>query len=36
VPNIFRARAEDYKARVHRVYRTTQYPSNVEIEALPR
>jgi len=35
VPNIFKARAEDYKARVHRVYRTAQYPSNVEIDAPP-
>src|SRR5881392_2047171 len=32
VPNIFQARAEDYKARVHRVYRTAQYPSNVEVD----
>ncbi len=35
VPNIFKARAQDYHARVHRVYRTAQYPSNVEIDVLP-
>jgi len=35
VPNIFKARAQDYQARVHRVYRTAQYPSNVEIDVLP-
>jgi putative CocE/NonD family hydrolase len=34
VPNIFRARPEDYRARTHRVYRTARYPSNVEIEVL--
>ena len=32
VPNIFRARAADYRARVHRVYRTARYPSHVEID----
>jgi putative CocE/NonD family hydrolase len=35
VPNIFLAHAEDYQARVHRVYRTARYPSNVEIDVLP-
>ncbi len=34
VSNIFQARAEDYQARVHRVYRTAQYPSNMEIDVL--
>src|SRR5256886_7974726 len=34
VPDIFRARAEDYRPRVHRVYRTARYPSNVEFDAL--
>jgi len=34
VPDIFRARAEDYQARVHRIYRTARYPSNVEFDAL--
>ncbi len=34
VPNIFQARAGDYKARVHRVYRTARYPSNVEIDVV--
>jgi uncharacterized protein len=35
VPNIFTARAEAYRARVHRVYRTARFPSNVEVEVLP-
>lgn len=35
VPNIFRARAADYQARVHRVYRTARYPSSVEIDVVP-
>ncbi len=35
VPNIFQAPVENYKARVHRVYRTAHYPSNVEIDVLP-
>ncbi len=34
VPNIFKARAEDYRARVHRVYRTVKYPSSVEIDVV--
>jgi hypothetical protein len=34
VPNIFQARASDYQARVHRIYRSARYPSNVEIEAV--
>ncbi len=34
VPNIFQARAGDYRARVHRVYRTARYPSNVEIDVV--
>jgi putative CocE/NonD family hydrolase len=35
VPNIFKARAEDYRAQTHRVYRTVRYPSNVEIDVVP-
>ncbi len=35
VPNIFRARAADYVARTHRVYRTARYPSSVEVDILP-
>jgi len=34
VPNIFKARAADYRARTHRVYRTVQYPSHVEIDVV--
>jgi putative CocE/NonD family hydrolase len=34
VPNIFLARPADYRARVHRVYRTARYPSNVEIDVV--
>jgi uncharacterized protein len=34
VPNIFLARPQDYKERLHRVYRTAQYPSNVEIDVV--
>jgi len=35
VPNIFKARAADYRAQTHRVYRTAHYSSNVEIDVLP-
>jgi uncharacterized protein len=35
VPNIFRARPDDYRARTHRVYRTVQSPSHVEIDVVP-
>src|SRR2546425_277708 len=34
VPNIFKARAADYRARTHRVYRTVQTPSHVEIDVV--
>ena len=34
VPNIFQARASDYQSRVHRIYRSARYPSNVEIDAV--
>jgi uncharacterized protein len=35
VPNIFRAGPEAYRARTHRVYRTSRYPSNVEVSVIP-
>jgi putative CocE/NonD family hydrolase len=35
VPNIFAARAGDYRAQTHQVYRTARYPSNVEIDVAP-
>jgi putative CocE/NonD family hydrolase len=31
VPNIFRARADDFQARTHRIYRSAQHPSHVVI-----
>jgi putative CocE/NonD family hydrolase len=31
VPNIFMATADDYQKAEHRVYRSTRYPSNVEL-----
>jgi hypothetical protein len=34
VPNIFRARAGDYRAQTHRVARTAARPSHVEVRAL--
>ncbi|HWC73732.1 MAG TPA: CocE/NonD family hydrolase [Gemmatimonadales bacterium] len=34
VPNIFKAGASDYKAQTHRVYRTAQNPSHVEVDVL--
>jgi putative CocE/NonD family hydrolase len=34
VPNIFTARPEAYQARVHRIYRTGRFPSNVEIDVV--
>jgi|SRR5579871_1748412 putative CocE/NonD family hydrolase len=35
VPNIFEAKDEDYQKATHKIYRTAQYPSNVEIDVLP-
>jgi uncharacterized protein len=32
VPNIFQAHASDYQPRVHRIYRSARYPSNVEVD----
>jgi hypothetical protein len=34
VPNIFLARASDYRAETHTVYRNARYPSNVELDVL--
>ena len=31
VPNIFEAKASDFKAEEHRVYRSAMYPSRVEV-----
>ena len=31
VPNIFEAKETDFKAATHRVYRTPQYPSRVDV-----
>jgi uncharacterized protein len=36
VPNIFAAKPEDFKAATHRIYRTTTYPSRVEIPVVSR
>ena len=35
VPNIFQAKATDYKAQTHRVYRTAAQPSSVEVMIVP-
>jgi predicted acyl esterase len=34
VPNIFLARAGDYRAQTHRVHRSARYPSHVEVWVL--
>lgn len=34
VPNIFEARAEDYRAATQRIYRTAQSPSHLELDVL--
>jgi uncharacterized protein len=31
VPNIFEAKEDDFRAATHRVYRTPQYPSRVDV-----
>jgi len=36
VPNIFTARATDFRAATHRVYRSAQYPSRVELPVAAR
>jgi hypothetical protein len=35
VPSIFAARAEDYRAQTHRIWRTTQAPSHVVLPVVP-
>jgi len=35
VPNIFEAKATDYRAQTHRIYRTSRCPSHVEVMILP-
>jgi len=34
VPNIFEARAGDFRAQTHRIYRSAQYPSHLELDVL--
>ena len=34
VPNIFRAKATDYRPQTHRIFRTQAQPSNVEVKVL--
>ncbi len=36
VPNIFEARAEDFRAQTHRIYRSAQYPSHVTVPVVQR
>jgi putative CocE/NonD family hydrolase len=36
VPNIFHAKAADYTAQEHRVWRTTKYPSHVSVKVMER
>ncbi len=36
VPNIFKAKAADYRIQTHRIFRTRAYPSHVEVMVLPR
>jgi putative CocE/NonD family hydrolase len=36
VPNIFLARAEDYRAATQRIYRNQRYPSRIELPVAPR
>jgi putative CocE/NonD family hydrolase len=36
VPNIFEAKESDFKAATHRIYRTAQYPSRVDIPVVVR
>jgi predicted acyl esterase len=35
VPNIFKARASDYQPQTHRVFRSAQSPSHLELDVLP-
>ena len=34
VPNIFEAKASDFRAQTHRIYRSAQYPSHLELDVL--
>jgi putative CocE/NonD family hydrolase len=36
VPNIFEARAEDFRAQTHRIYRSVRYPSHVVLPIVAR
>jgi len=36
VPNIFLARAEDYRAATQRIYRNRRYPTHIELPIAPR
>jgi predicted acyl esterase len=35
VPNIFEAGADDYVKAVHRVWRTAEHPSSIQVGVLP-
>jgi predicted acyl esterase len=35
VPNIFDATAADYQAATQKMYRSTKYPSSVEVQVVP-
>ena len=35
VPNIFLAKAGDYRAQTHRIYHTAKSPSRVEVQVVP-
>jgi predicted acyl esterase len=36
VPNIFTARATDFRSAIHRVYRSARHPSRVELPVVAR
>ncbi len=36
VPNIFEAQASDYQKATQRIYRSTQYPSHIEMSIMPK
>ena len=36
VPNIFEAKASDFRAATHRIYRSARYPSHVTIPVVSR
>ena len=35
VPDIFLAKASDYRGQTHRIWRTPRYPSRVDIQTVP-